>query len=94
MANSIIKDIFFNEGAYGEDFPASENSKTILKKLEEMENKIKKYLPKNKKDKIIWDYSYLQGELNSEVEISSFTAGFKTGLLLGAEVFSDINKND
>ena len=42
---SIIKDIFFNNGYCGEDIPASESSKKIFKRLEELEDKIKKYLP-------------------------------------------------
>lgn len=92
MQYSIIKDIFFNNGCYGEDIPASENSKKILKRLEETEEKIKKYLPENKADKLIWDYSFLQGELNSEIESTSFTEGFKAGLLLGAEVFCGLKK--
>ena len=48
----------------------------------------------DEKEKILFDYAFLQGELNSETERTSFAQGFKTGLLLGAEVFSDINKND
>lgn len=91
---SIIKDIFFNKGYCGEDIPASESSKKIFKKLEELEYKIKKYLPEDEKEKILFDYAFLHGELNSETERTSFAQGFKTGLLLGAEVFSDINKND
>ena len=41
---SIIKDIFFNNGYCGEDIPASESSKKIFKRLEELEDKIKNFV--------------------------------------------------
>ena len=66
----------------------------LQKRTAEIEEILKKYLPEDEKEKILFDYAFLQGELNSETERTSFAQGFKTGLLLGAEVFFDINKND
>lgn len=91
---SIIKEIFSDSGYISENAPVTKEHKNIVKKLYACEEKIKKYLPKNKADKLIWDYSFLQGELNSEIESTSFAEGFKAGLLLSAEVFCNADKND
>lgn len=41
MQYSIIKDIFFNNGCYGEDIPVSESSKKFLKDLKKPRKKLK-----------------------------------------------------
>ena len=94
MNYSIIKEMLLNNRCSNENIPASKSSEKTLKKIEEIEEKIKKLLPEDEREKLMWDYSYLQGELSSEVEISSFTEGFKIGLLLGAEVFSEAHNNN
>ncbi len=92
MKYSVIVDIFFNDRRLGADIPVSEEFKRVLKRLEAVEGRVKAGLPEDGREKIMEDYTYLQGELNCEAEKSAFAEGFKTGLLLGAEVFSDLNK--
>ena len=92
MHYPIIKDIFFNSPYASENMPVTDEHKKIVKKLFEFEESIKKYLPEKDSEKIIAEYSLLQGELNAETESTSFTEGFKIGLLVGFEVFSDLLK--
>lgn len=94
MNYSIIKEMLVNNRCSDENIPTSKKFKTVLKKIEEIEEKIKKLLPEDEREKLMWDYSLLQGELGSEVESSSFAEGFKIGLLIGAEVFSEAHNNN
>lgn len=73
-------------------FAVSEEHKKIAKKLLEYEEKVKKLLPQQESEKIIYDYSALQSALVSEAESSGFAEGFKIGLLIGAEVFGSLSK--
>ncbi len=91
MNYPIIKDLF-ERGCISESMPVSKAQKETAKKLFEFEESIKKYLPEKDSERIIAEYSLLQGELNSETESTSFTEGFKIGLLVGLEVFSDLLK--
>lgn len=91
MNYPIIKDLF-ERGCISESMPVSKAQKETAKKLFEFEERMKKYLPEKDSERIIAEYSLLQGELNSETESTSFTEGFKIGLLVGLEVFSDLLK--
>lgn len=91
MNYPIIKDLF-ERGCISESMPVSKAQKETAKKLFEFEESIKKYLPEKDSERIIAEYSLLQGELNSETESTSFTEGFKIGLLVGFEVFFDLLK--
>lgn len=94
MNYSIIKDIFSNNRISSENMPVSEEQKKIVKKLFEFEEKLKKYLPAKEREKLMEEYSFLHAEVTAEAESSGFTEGFKAGLLVGAEVFSDLQNNN
>ena len=91
MNYPIIKDLF-ERGCISESMPVSKAQKETAKKLFEFEESIKKYLPEKDSERIIAEYSLLQGEMNCETESAAFAEGFKTGLLVGLEVFSDLLK--
>ena len=92
MNYSVIKELFFERCNIDERLPVTDGHKKIAKKLFEFEESIKKYLPEKDSERIIAEYSLFHGELNSETESTSFTEGFKIGLLVGLEVFSDLLK--
>ncbi len=90
MNYSVIKDLF-ERGCISESMPVSKAQKETAKKLFEFEERMKQYLPDGGEE-IIREYSFLQGEMNCETESAAFAEGFKTGLLVGLEVFSDLLK--
>jgi len=93
MKYSVIKDILLNKRCDSQLIPVSEEYKRINYRLEKFEEKIKNLLPEDSRDEIMWEYTRLQGDLLCEVENQSFTEGFKNGLLVGAEVFSELSDN-
>ncbi len=87
MNYSVIKELFFERCNIDERLPVTDGHKKIAKKLFEFEESIKKYLPEKDSERIIAEYSLLQGELNSETESTSFTEGFKIGLWWALKFF-------
>ncbi len=91
MENSIIIDLAFDGGSYGENIKLLEDEeyKKNDKIIREICEKLLKDLPEEENKKISWDLFLALGGIESAIQELYFKEGFKLGLKIGAQNFLD-----
>lgn len=89
MDKSIITDLVFGEPCYAEKIKMNENKEysRCYKEYEQKLEEICKDMPKEKKDKFLFDIPLLQMGIESEASQKFFEEGFKLGMRIAAHCF-------
>lgn len=88
MNYPIINDIFYGEKAQFDQIKHSKEYFDLINVIEEYDSKLRKLLPENLIELYEKTNSAIE-DLNDLDTDEHFAEGFRTGLLLGAEVFRD-----